>query len=427
MRRRSIKWIIALGILLLFFTVSSGSGASAEIEKSPEVGSNEYTFEKLNPDEVTTEWNDSYLFNSKEDALKELESLKKRSEEINNTFHPAFENLSGPVLLDYLEADKEFSKSLEVLYIYAYTQNSKNMNDEFFASLLADSQDLVTKYRKTNSFATLKLTSLNKEEWDRLISEEPKLEVYRPYFEATYMRFAEHRPMNESQVIYLADLENERMKLETKALSEITNNVTMAGNITLENGEEFQVNSQSYNVLLSTDKNRENRKRCFEKRFYHLINESDSMTSIYSEKARLDDLVARQLNYTDYYNSSLYTLYLTQAQIDEMNTVFKERKGVFENYNEFRRKKLGVEELKPYDLMLQLTDKPSKNYTYTESLQEIQKSYSGMDPIFNEIFLKTVTGNFIDVYPDPEHGKQPGGYSYGLCALKAPIPDLYKL
>ena len=294
------------------------------------------------------------------------------------------------------------------------------MNDQFFASLLADSQDLVTKYRKANSFATVKLTSLNKEEWDRLFSEEPKLEVYRPYFEATYMRFAEHRPMNESQAIYLADIENQRMKLETKALSEITNNVTMAGNITLENGEEFPVNSQSYNTLLSTDQNREDRKRCYEKRFYHLINESDSMASLYSEKARLDDLVARQLNYTDSYESSLYGLYLTQTQIDDMNTVFKERKGVFEDYNEFRRKKLGVETLKPYDLMLQLTDQPGKNYTYIESLQEIQKSYSGMDPIFNEIFLKTVTGNFIDVYPDPEHGKQPGGYCYGLCALKAP-------
>jgi len=419
MRRKSVKWVIALGILL-FFTVFSGRGASAEVEKSIEVGNGEHTFEKLNPDKVTTKWNDSYLFSSREDALKELEALKKRSEEINETFRPEFENLSGPVLLDYLETDKEFSKSLEVLYIYAYTQNSKNMNDEFFASLLADSQDLVTKYRKSNSFATLKLTSLNKEGWDRLISEEPKLEVYRPYFEATYMRFAEHRPMNESQVTYLADLENQRMKLETKALSEITNNVTMAGNITLENGEEFQINSQSYNILLSTDKNQEDRKRGYERRFYHLINESDSMASIYSEKARLDDLVARQLNYTDYYNSSLYGLYLTQAQIDDMNTVFKERKGVFESYNEFRRKKLGVERLKPYDLMLQLTDKPSKNYTYIESLKEIQKSYSGMDPIFNEIFLKTVTGNFIDVYPDPEHGKQPGGYSYGLCALKAP-------
>jgi oligoendopeptidase F len=294
------------------------------------------------------------------------------------------------------------------------------VSDPFFASLLTDSQNLVTEYGKATSFAGVKLTSLNKEEWTRLFSEEPELEMYRPYLEARYMRFAEHRAMNESQAIYLADLDNQRMKLETEAMSQITNNVTVAGNITLENGEEYSVNSQSYFTLLSTDPVRENRKNCYEKRFYHLKNESDSMASLYSEKARLDDLTARELNYTDYYDYTLYNEYLNRTQVDDMNTVFKERKDVFEDYNKFRRNKLGIETLRPYDLMLQLTDQPGKNYTYVEALQEIQKSYSSMDPRFNEIFLMMVTGNFIDVYPDPEHGKQPGGYTYSLCSLKSP-------
>jgi oligoendopeptidase F len=414
-----VKGLITLGLLLSFATFSECS-TSTEVTNSSEILYLEQPFEKLNPNEVTTEWNNSYLFNSKEDALKELEVLKNRSEEINETFRPKFENLSGPVLLNYLENDKEFSKDLEVLYVYAYTQNSKNVSDPSFASLLMDSQNLVTEYGKTTSFATVKLTSLNKEEWDRLFSEEPKLEEYRPYFEANYMRFSEHRAMNESQAVYLEELENQRMKLETEGLSEITNNVTMAGNITLENGDEYSVNSQSYNTLLSTDQNREDRKKCYEKRFYHLINESDSMAALYSKKANLDDLVARELNYTDYYNYTLYNLYLNRTQVEYMNTVFKERKGVFEEYNKFRRNKLGIKTLRPYDLALQLTDQPGKNYTYLEALQEIQKSYSRMDPRFNEIFLKMVTGNFIDVYPDPEHGKQPGGYTYGLCSLKSP-------
>ncbi|MDD4250138.1 MAG: M3 family oligoendopeptidase, partial [Methanosarcina sp.] len=286
-----------------------------------------------------------------------------------------------------------------------------------------DSQDLITEYKKVNAFATVKLTSLNKGDWDRLFSEEPKLEVYRPYLEAAYIRFAEHRPADEAQAVYLAELENQRMKLETDALSKITNKVTMAGSITLESGEEFSVNSQSYSTLLSTDQSRENRRRCYDKRFYHLINESDSMASLYAEKARLDDLAAGQLNYPDSYEASLYGLYLTKNQVDDMNTVFKERKPVFEAYNEFLRKKLGLETLRPYDLMLQLTGQPDNNdnnYTYTAALQEIQKSYSGMDSRFNEIFLKTVTGSFVDVYPAPENGKQPGGYCYGLFALKAP-------
>lgn len=428
MRYKSVKGLVVLGIvkglitlgLLLFFTTFSECGASAEVTDYSETLNQEQPFQKLNPDEVTTEWNDAYLFSSREDALKELETLKKKPEEINVTFRPEFENLSGPVLLDYLNADKEFSKSIEVLYVYAYTQLSKNVSDPFFASLLTDSQDLLTEYGKDTSFTTVKLTSLNKEEWNRLFSEEPNLEEYRPYLEARYMRFSNHRAMNESQAIYITELENQRMKLETEAFSEITNNVTMAGNITLENGEEYSVNSQSYNTLLSTDQNRENRKKCYEKRFYHLKNESDSMASLYSEKARLDDLAARELNYTDYYDYTLYGAYLNRTQIDEMNTVFKERKGVFEAYNEFRKNKLGVETLRPYDLMLQLTDQPGKNYTYVEALQEIQSSYSRMDPRFNEIFLKMVTENFVDVYPDPEHGKQPGGYTYSLCSLKSP-------
>jgi oligoendopeptidase F len=413
-----LKGSFALGALLSFAVFPEGRASKKK--KFSEGTGNEYTSEELNSNEITTEWDNSYLFSSREKALEELERLKNRPQEINETFRPKFENLSGSAVFDYLESEKEYSKSLEVLYTYAYTQLSKNVNDPFFISLLGNAQDLLTEYKKSRAFATVKLTSLGKGEWDKLFSEEPRLEVYRAYLEANYMRFAEHRPLSESQAMYLAELENQRMKLETEALSEITNKVTRAGEITLENGEKFSVNSQSYNTLLSTDPNRENRKRCYYLRFYHLINESDSMASLYSRKAQLDDLVARELSYVDFYDYSLYNLYLTHSQIDDMNTVFKQRKGVLEDYNEFRRKKLGLETLKPYDLMLQLTDQPGKKYAYLDALREIQKSYSGMDPYFKEIFLKMVTGNFIDVYPDPEHGKQPGGYCTDSCALKAP-------
>ena len=121
MKRKSVKGLIALGVIkgfltlgiLLFFAVFSECGASAEVAKPSEIMNEECTFEELNPDEVTTEWNDSYLFSSREDALEELGALKNRSEEINETFRPEFENLSGPVLLSYLEAEKEFSRSLD--------------------------------------------------------------------------------------------------------------------------------------------------------------------------------------------------------------------------------------------------------------------------------------------------------------------------
>ena len=418
MKQKSFKWLDP-NRSLLFCAAFSRKNISFDVEHNSNIMCEVNPPEKLNPNKVTTKWNNSYLFSNREDALKELEKLKKKSEAINQIFRQKFENLSGPILLDYLEAEKEFLKSIKVLYTYAHTQHSKNVNEPFFTSLLENSQNLNTEYEKSNAFATVKLTSFHKDEWATFFSEEKKLEIYRPYIEANYMRFAEHRPMNESQAASLADIENKRIKLETEALLQITNNITMAGNITLENGEEYPVNSQSYYYLLSTDQNRENRKKCYDQRFYHLINKSDSIASLYYTNTPLDDLAARKLNYLDSYEARLHGLYLTKLQIDDMNAVLKARKGIFENYNSFRSKKLGIEKLKPYDLLLQLTDQPGRKYTYFDALQEIRKSYSDIDPHFNEIFLKMVTGNFIDVYPDPENGKQPGGYCTDLCAIKS--------
>lgn len=79
MRRISVKRLIAFGIvkglitlgIFLFISISSESGASAELGGPSEIISEEYTFEKLYLDEVPTEWNDSYPFSSREDALEE--------------------------------------------------------------------------------------------------------------------------------------------------------------------------------------------------------------------------------------------------------------------------------------------------------------------------------------------------------------------
>ncbi len=208
------------------------------------------------------------------------------------------------------------------------------------------------------------------------------------------------------------------MKLETQAYKEITNNVTVAGNITLTDGQEYPINAQSYYKLLATDSNRDNRKMCYDKRFYHLINESDKMAALYLQKAKNDDLVTRELNYSDAYEAKMFESYLDEGQIEEMNSVFKERKGAFVGYHEFRRAKLEVDQLMPYDLQLQLMDDPNEVYNYTDTLAEIEASYAGMDPIFGEIFTETVTGNLIDVYPNPDDGKQPGGYCSSLFPLK---------
>src|SRR5665648_381767 len=406
-----------IAIITIAFIISLSGCIGENTTESP---SESASLEKLNVSTVTTKWDLSFLFDNREEAITEFNNSKLGIEQINNTYRTEFENLNGKILLEYIEDDTNLAKSIGNLWIYAHSKNTLNVNDEFFETLVEDIQDLDTQYSTTTSFATVKLKSISKTEWDVLFNEEPGLEKYRPYLESTYIRFVEHRPQNESHAAFLENISNQRMKLETDAMKLITNNVTAAGNITLDNGEEYVIDSQSYYFLVSTDINRNNRKKAYDKRYYHLINESDRMAQLYSEKVKLDDRYAQELDFTDSYEYRLFKLYLTKQQTDDMNSVFKERKDVFEKYIEFRKNKLGLDQLQPYDMSLQLMDEPDKQYNYTDSLLEIQNSYSGMDPVFNEIFIKTVTGNYIDVYPDPENGKQPGGYAASICALKSP-------
>jgi oligoendopeptidase F len=393
-----------------------GAGVESADEEAIEPATEQVP--QLDVEKVTTSWNLSFLFENRDDATAEFDRLKQEAENINQTYRPAFEELNGTVLLGYLEDEKNLSVSLDLLSSYVYAQNSLNVNDEFFETFISDIQTFYADYYRITSFAEIKLKSLSKEEWEELFGQEPGLEKYRTYLENSYIRYADHRPRNETHAAFIAEIADQRMKLETEANKEITNNVTVAGNITLTDGQEYPINAQSYYKLLATDSNRDNRKICYDKRFYHLKNESDKMAALYLDKAKKDDLVNRELNYSDAYAAKMFESYLSEDQIEDMNSVFKERKGAFFGYHEFRREKMGVDRLMPYDLQLQLTDDPDEIYNYTDTLAEVEASYAGMDPVFNDIFIKTITGNLIDVYPNPDDGKQPGGYCMSLFPLK---------
>ena len=415
-----MNYLALIGLIAGISAISAAVLAAAA-ESVPAINeSGNVTDQWLDASLVTTSWNLSSLYKDKEAAQGEYQRLDQSCRQINQTFRHRFDDLTGPVLLDYLEKDEDYSKSLSILYAYANAQNSLNVNDEFFQGFLSDVQNQSTNYTKSTSFATVLLKSLPRSDWIRLFAEEPRLETYRPYLEASYTRYIDHRPMNETQAAHLADLSNQLMKLDTMSEKLIANNVTAAGNITLSNGKQYAVNSTSYYDLLMTSANRNDRKMCYDQRYDHLFNESDEMGAIYVNKSKLDDEYARELNFSDAYDAKMFDSYLNARQIEEMNQLFKERKGDFDGYYEFRRAKMGIDELAPYDLFLQLLKNPDWKTNYTEALKEIEASFAQMDPEFDRILIKTVTSGSVDVYPNPDGGKQSTEFAQDLCALKRP-------
>ena len=216
--------LLLMASAMVFCPISSAKDINGNNMSSLDINNSS----NLDVNKITTSWNLSLLYPNKDAATAELARMRNDTQEMNRTYRPLFVNLTGAVLLDYIQSEENFSKSLDVLGAYATAGNSLDVNDKFFEVLLSDAQNLSTEHDKNTSFAEVKLKSLPKAEWERLFVQEPELSKYRAYFEANYIRYADHRPKNESQAALLADLNNKLMKLDTKAGKLITNNVTQS-------------------------------------------------------------------------------------------------------------------------------------------------------------------------------------------------------
>jgi len=77
--------IIAESILIITIALIISLSGCIEENEHPETSSGTYSIEKLNISNVTTTWDLSFLFDSKEEAETEFEELKLQSENINET------------------------------------------------------------------------------------------------------------------------------------------------------------------------------------------------------------------------------------------------------------------------------------------------------------------------------------------------------
>ena len=182
MRNKIFARTLTLALLLTTLAVSF-----SPVSFGKNTGAND-TY-SLDISKITTSWNLSFLYPNKDAATADLGRMGIETSEMNRTYRPLFINLTGALLLDYIQSEENFSKSLDILSAYATAQNSLDVNDKFFEGLLSDVQNLSTEHEKATSFAEVKLKSLTRAEWNRLFAQEPGLDKYRPYLEANYIRY----------------------------------------------------------------------------------------------------------------------------------------------------------------------------------------------------------------------------------------------
>ena len=304
------------------------------------------------------------------------------------------------------EKDRIFLK-LERAFVYAAMKKDEDNRLAKYQSMDDRCGAACAKISASLSFFAPELLAAKPETIRKYIDENPKLKTYR---------FALEDALREKEHVLSAEEENILAQLSevTGASGDIfkmLNNADMTfGTVVDEDGDAVNLTHGNY-INFMESHNREVRKSAFSNMYEAYKALINTIATAYNYNVKDDVVTARIRKYDSTRQAALSSGNIPEEVYDNLISVVHEYLPVLHRYTELRKKVLGVEELKMYDIYVPLVKLPKREIPYEEALSIMQE---GLAPLGEEYLAQVDKGTkdgWIDVYEN--EGKTSGAYSFG--------------
>ena len=197
----------------------------------------------------------------------------------------------------------------------------------------------------------------------------------------------------------------------------------ITGSMSVKLGEKEYTLEQAAVFLKDTD--RKVRQNAWEAITARRLQDKDKLDELFNSLLKLRHQVALNAgfeNFRDYMFQSLGRFDYTPTDCYKFHeAIEKEIVPILRNQAESRRKALGLLELKPWDMEVDVSGKPAlKPFKNGEELIEKSiKCFHGLSPYIGQRLEIMKANDLFDV--DSRKGKAPGGYNYPLAESGAPF------
>ena len=182
------------------------------------------------------------------------------------------------------------------------------------------------------------------------------------------------------------------------------------GTVVDEDGDTVNLTHGNYITFMESH-DREVRKSAFSNMYEAYKALINTIATAYNYNVKDDVVSARIRKYASARQAALSSGNIPEDVYDNLISVVHEYLPVLHRYTELRRKVLGVDELKMYDIYVPLVKLPKSDIPYEEALSMMQE---GLSPLGSEYLTQVEKGTkegWIDVYEN--QGKTSGAYSFG--------------
>lgn len=234
---------------------------------------------------------------------------------------------------------------------------------------------------------------------------------------------ADYRHMLEDLERQRAHVRSEEVETVLAQMSDVTRAASDAfsaldnadlefGSMTDEEGNEITLTKGRF-AILQESRNREIRREAHEKYTKAYLDHTYTLASLHAASVRKDVTGARIRGYESARQQALFDDNIPVSVYDNLiATVRDNATPIVGRYLDLRRRALGVDELKRYDLRVPLAPEPKRRYGYREAVDVVLGGLGQLGERYVSDLRNGFGARWVDVHETK--GKRSGAYSWGV-------------
>jgi oligoendopeptidase F len=314
---------------------------------------------------------------------------------------------SPDMLADWFDANERARRLMAKVIVYATMSYSVDVGDQAASERVDRARSVAARLGAAASFAVPEMLAIGLPQLRQWVATSPRLSHLGHYFD-TLERL--HERIRSAEVEELLSQVADPLATALSVHSVLANTDLKFAPAVGKDGELHEV-AQGTIAALLTNPDREVRRTAFESYADEHLRTQHAMAASIAGAVKRDVFFARARGHASSLEAALEPGYIPTEVFHNMIRTFRDNLSTWHRYWRVRRKLLGLEVLKPYDLRAQL-GASTLNVRYEDAVDWISQGVAPLGDDYVAIMRKgALEDRWVDVYPNK--GKRMGAFSTG--------------
>ena len=350
-------------------------------------------------------WNTDDLFVSDEAWQAAFDSVQAQIPQLG-TFAGRLSE-SAATLYEYLMAEQTISDEFSPIANYAQRKYDQDTREPRYQAMAGKVSSLMVALRSATAFELPEMMKMEDETLEQFYKDEPALELYRLAF--TRMRAKREHILSDAEEKILA-AEGEAAGTASDVFSKLTNADLKFADAEDSEGNKHPVSNGSY-VLHLDSEDRALRKSAYESMYNGYGSVKNTLAATINGHMKQLKVNAAVRKYPNTLAAALSNTRVPEDVYHNLISTVNANLDKLHRYVALRKKLLGLDELKMYDIYTSMVPGGESEIPYEEAKKTVYDALAPLGEDYRKVLQEGFDNRWIDVYENV--GKRSGAYSSG--------------